>query len=451
MQIKTLYKSILVIPCFFIASMKLVAQEQPAVMVESEDTLENTIHKIQSDVEVLKRLKVTGYVQAQFQFCDSTGINTYAGGNFAAYQDKRFMIRRGRVKFAYTMPLSSAVVQLDATEKGVSIIEAYVVGIDPWLRAFSVTAGVFNRPFGYEVPYSSSARESPERGRMSQIIFPGERDLGAMLTFQMPKESPWNWFKIQGGMFNGTGRTASDFDTKKDFIGQLVIAKANKSESMKFSGGLSYYDGGVRQFTKKVYSMSSDSTGPIFHLDTASSNNGAYATRKYVGADFQYSVNWIAGVSTIRAEYIQGTQPGTSSSSTSPTAAASSTSTSANLTTGAVTTTTSYSDVYSRSFNGAYFYFTQNIMQSKHQIVVKYDWYDPNTEVSAAQIHGGTSKTGSADIKYTTIGIGYIFHWDQNLKLMVYYDKVTNENTKVIKYTKDLKDNVLTMRLQYKF
>ena len=178
--------------------------------------------------------------------------------------------------------------------------------------------------------------------------------------------------------------------------------------------------------------MDADSTGPLFHVDSTSTNIGMYARRQYMGADFQTSLYWIGGVTTIRAEFIQGFQPGTSSSSTSFAAAPS-------------------GDMFNREFNGAYFYFTQNILQSKHQIVVKYDWYDPNTSVEGTEIRGGSSKTSSADIKYTTIGLGYIFHWDHNIKIMAYYDMVTNENTKIAGYTKDVRDNVLTLRMQYKF
>ena len=36
---------------------------------------------------------------------------------------------------------------------------------------------MFARPFGFEINYSSSDRESPERGRKSQILMKGERDL----------------------------------------------------------------------------------------------------------------------------------------------------------------------------------------------------------------------------------------------------------------------------------
>ncbi len=99
------------------------------------------------------------------------------------------MIRRGRVKFAYEGKLSQFVLQIDATEKGVALKDAYINFKDPWLQMFTLQAGVFDRPFGFEVHYSSSMRESPERARITQTLFPQERDLGAMLTIQPRKES----------------------------------------------------------------------------------------------------------------------------------------------------------------------------------------------------------------------------------------------------------------------
>lgn len=414
----------------FVLGTSLHAQVDPT----TEDTVPAAVARIQSEVDNMKKLKISGYVQAQFQYCDSNGVKSFAGGDFAPGIDKRFTVRRGRLKVAYVNPLSQFVVQIDATERGVSLTDAYVVGTDPWMRAFSLTAGVFNRPFGYEIGYSSSMRETPERGRMSQIIMPGERDLGAMVTFQMPKESAWNWFKIQGGFFNGTGRGASDFDTRKDFIGQLVITRSNKDETFKYSGGVSYYNGGERQFGKKVDNMGLLPNNELgFIIDSSTTNIGHYARREYVGADIQLSYFWVGGITTLRGEYIQGYEPGTSSSSSGFTSAPSAT-----------------APIYNRQFNGAYFYFIQNIMQTKHQIVVKYDWYDPNTEVSGTQIKSADGLT-SADVMYTTIGVGYVFHWDQNIKLTAYYDMVTNESTSLSGFTKDVRDNVFTFRMQYKF
>lgn len=406
------------------------------------DTLANSVIKLKDDVDLLKRIKVSGYLQPQFQMSDSNGIASFAGGNFNANSDKRFMMRRARVKIGYETLLSQYVFQIDATEKGFAIKDMYAKFTEPWAKVVSLTVGCMNRPFGYEIGYSSSLRESPERGRMSQIIFPGERDLGAMLTFQMPKTSKWNFIKAEAGMYNGTGSGAVDFDYKKDFIGRLRIDRSTKSEKISYGLGVSYYNGGNRQGRKNVYTNAADSSGLMaFVLNNDTTNYGKIAKRTFMGGDFQLNLELPIGMTTIRAEYIQGQQPGTSSTTASPT----------------VQPTT---DNYIRNFNGAYFYFLQNIWKTKFQIVAKYDWYDPNIEV-AGDVIGQTvkssagikvTKTGKNDLKYTTIGLGLTYRWDNNIKITAYYDMVKNETSKnVTGYTKDLKDNVFTLRVQYKF
>lgn len=424
---------------FFLMAMsmffgKLGAQETP-----TEDTLAKTVKQIQSDLKSLKKLKFSGYLQAQLQFADSNGIASYAGGNFNANTDKRFSVRRGRLKATYTGNLSLFVIQVDVTEKGVGIKDAYAKFTEPWLKAFTVTGGVFDRPFGFEIGYSSSSRETPERGRMSQIIFPGERELGMMLTFQMPKGNPLNFLKVDAGMFNGSGPTAVDFDYQKDFIGRIRADRTTKSEKISYGLGVSYYDGGWRQGRKNVYTMGSDSAGlSSFELDNDTANYGQIAKRTYMGADFQFSIDWPIGITTLRAEYITGQQPGSSSNTASVSVQPS-------------------GSTYLRNFNGMYLYFIQDIWKTKHQLVVKYDWYDPNLDVAGDDIGksvtaGAFGKTTSADLKYTTIGLGWNYRWDNNVKLMFYYDMVTNETSKNLSgWTKDRNDNVFTFRIQYKF
>ncbi len=170
------------------------------------DTLTRTVIAQQQALDLLSRLKFSGYIQAQFQYADSSGQSSFAGGDFKPGVDKRFMVRRARLKVQYDAPLndkgfstSQYVLQFDVSEKGLTIKDAYAKFTDPWSGWFSITAGMQNRPFGYEIGYSSGLRESPERGRMSQLIFPNERDLGAMLTIQGPKTGNWNWVKLEGG------------------------------------------------------------------------------------------------------------------------------------------------------------------------------------------------------------------------------------------------------------
>jgi hypothetical protein len=415
--LKSFLITLLIVPSIFVQ-----AQEQ------QEDSMFRVIEKLQSDVSILSRIKISGYVQAQYQMADSAGAASFAGGNFDKGIDKRFTVRRGRLKVAYNTPLSQYVLQFDATESGMSVKDIYFKTTDPYIGAFSLTGGIFNRPFGYEIEYSSSVRESPERAMVFQTLFPGERDLGASLTIQPPKTSNYNFIKLDLGVFNGTGPKAKDFDNRKDFIGHLTLNKSYIQESLRIGLGASYYNGRVINGTKKVWTMSDK----VFKVDSAAANVSAHSQRVFKGIEAQLAYVSPIGLSQLRAEYLWGKQSGSASSSKTPEAKPT-------------------TDTYVRDFAGYYVIFTQNIFQTKSQVVLKYDVYDPNTAISGAEIGASGSGTKAGDIKYATFGFGWVYRFDANLKLTAYYDVVSNEKTNISGYTKDLKDNVFTLRLQYKF
>jgi hypothetical protein len=463
----------------------LNAQETPK---SPTDTIYPLVEKVQSDVGILSRLKVSGYIQAQWQKSDSIGSpGSFSGGDFKGL-DNRFMVRRGRIKFAYTNELSQYVLQFDVTEKGLGIKDVYATFTEPWFKTLSLTAGAFNRPFGYEIEYSSSSRETPERSRIFQTLFNQERDLGSKLTIQLPKTSSWNFIKIDAGLFTGNGLNP-ETDKYKDFIGHISLNKTFLDESLNVGVGASYYNGGWAAGTKYVYKINTLNDGTKgFTVDSATFKAGDKMKREYMGGDVQLSLQSGLGITTLRGEYIMGTQPGTASTSSSPTgiwtgsavtvytskAVKDSTGTITGYTTTAKTTTPN-SDAYIRNFSGGYIYFIQSIMQTKHELVLKYDWYDPNTKVASDQI--GTNSTydpvakklknpngtGLSDIKYSTFGLGWIYHWNSNVKITLYYEMVKNETTKaaglntslgttgVTSLLKDQKDNVFTVRVQYKF
>jgi hypothetical protein len=84
-------------------------------------------------------------------------------------------------------------------------------------------------------------------------------------------------------------------------------------------------------------------------------------------------------------------------------------------------------------------------------LVAKYDWYDPNTQISGDQIGKLSTNTKAADLRYDTFGFGINYLHTSNVKFVFYYDIVTNETSKNLNgYTKDLKDNVFTARIQYR-
>ncbi|MEO6191306.1 MAG: porin [Saprospiraceae bacterium] len=428
-------KKLAVFIILFIQFSLLGAQEGPKDPI---DTLTVAFNKLQSDLSLLKKIKISGYIQAQYQIADSAGIASFAGGNFPATVDNRFDVRRGRIKVAYESRLTQSVLQIDVTQRGVAIKDAFMKLTEPYKNALSLTAGMFSRPISFECEYSSSLRETPERTRMVQTLLPGERELGAKLSFQAPKTSKWNILKIEAGLFNGSGPSAAnDFDKYKDFIGNIGINKTSKNEKVNYAFRLSYYNGGVKQGNKFVYSEIENSPSGIksWVVDSTSSNLNGKAKREYMGLDYQLNLDGPMGITAFRGEFLMGDQVGTASSSTSPNSG-----------------TAPTGDTYIRPFNGAYLMLAQNILQSKHQLVVKFDFYDPNTKVKSDEIGKAGSKLTAADIKYTTIGLGWNYRMTSNVKFMAYYDLVTNEKSaNLAGFTKDLKDNVLTLRLQYKF
>lgn len=424
------YKTFSLLACMLLAFLSAKPQEAKNT---PQDSLKTDVKEIKEQLSSLKKIRFSGFILSQFQHSDSAGINTFAGGNFNPNSNNRFCIRSARIKLAYTGKMTLFAFQLDATTSGVVIKDLYAQITEPWLKTASLTVGCFDVPFGFEVGYSSALRESPERARMSQTIFPGEKDLGAMITLQAPKTSKLNFLKLDAGMFNGTGSTALDFDKKKNFIGHLSFSKSFSKDKIKVSGGVSYFNGGWRQNTKYIYSMGVNKFGyDAFMVDSTSFKPGDFVKSEYYGVDAQITFNHSFGATTLRGETIWGQQASEKKTTATPKAQPT-------------------GDAYLRPFKGAYLYFIQNIGKTKNQLIIKYDWYDPNSKRGGTLIGSSKSNLNEADIKYATLGIGWAYLWDDNIKFTLYYDRVKNETTSLKGYASDIRDNVITVRMQYKF
>ena len=83
--------------------------------------------------------------------------------------------------------------------------------------------------------------------------------------------------------------------------------------------------------------------------------------------------------------------------------------------------------------------------------MVKYDWYDPNTNVKQKQIGKAGTNFSVADVKYSTVGIGYSYYLNTQTRLIFYFDMVKNEITDLTGYKSNLKDNIFTCRLHFRF
>jgi len=410
--------------------------------IDSSFFIKDTVRPL---IKRFENLNISGYMQPQFQVAQSDGAPSFEGGNFSQFSRSRFMLRRARVKIDYLLrsnenfPKALFTFQIDATERGVIVRDMFIRLFETTHNNLAMTAGFFARPFGFEVNLGSSYRETPERGRMSQILMPGERDLGVMFSFE-PQDKTHKLYHLKwdAGFFNGQGASGTtDFDSHKDFISRFTL-KPYSINKMELGGGLSFLRGGWKNGTIYVYESGKANNGDkIFVVDSSISNLGKSSPRHYYGADVQFKLKHGWGESEWRAEYWFGTQPGTASSTTNP-------GTLPNSNGSPVPT-------YVRHFDGAYFYFLQNIVNKKHQLVVKYDWYDPNIKVKKMDIGKTATNLTSAEIKFSTLGVGYVYHFNPQTKIIFYYDFVENEHTQISGYTEDLKDNIFTCRLQFRF
>jgi hypothetical protein len=386
-------------------------------------------------------LQISGYLQPQFQVASDTSVNSFSGGNFGSGSNNRFTLRRGRIRFDYArftkdhFPSLQFVFQFDGTERGVFIRDFWGRAWDSKWQLYSFTAGMFARPFGYEVNYGSADREAPERGRMSQILMRTERDLGAMVSFEPQNKSHRLYkLKIDAGLFNGQGLSGPlEYDSYKDFIGQVYWKQTEIAHNLLLSGGISFLEGGIKQPGKYRFVIKHSAGNAGVFLADSLHKPGSKMPRRYSGinAQLKWKNKW--GATELRGEYWQGVQTGTRASSETP-------------------GTIAYGDnLYVRKFSGGFITFVQSIVTPNNQLIVKYDWYDANRDVKGLEIGSPGSNLNQADITFRTFGLGVLHQFNENLKLLLFYDIVKNESTSLASYQSDVSDNVLTCRLQFRF
>ena len=423
-------KIIAFILLFPLVSMAQEAEKSVNLRVDSLAQEVTTLDKI---VKKLSKFRVSAYIQGQYQY--GQGDANLKVGQKNEHLDKGFNrigIRRGRMKFEYNDGIGTGAIQINVSDKGVSFRDLYIGIKDPWTRRNRLMAGVFNRPFGYEVGYSTSRLESTERATIIQYFFPDERDLGLMLTLRAKETSPIHFFRLDAGVFAGNSINR-DTDSRKDFIGRLSAEKEIGNWA-KWGGGFSYYHGSVYNPTTEAYEMQ----GERF-VKRSLDKTGSYMKRQYFGLDAQFSFRSSLGKTTLRAEGLIGTQPGIAESSKSPNY-------------GTRPENLPENALYKRPFLGYFFYFIQDLGNSPFTALVKYDVYDPNTKLKGDQVGEEDSNTSKTDLAQSTLGLGAIYNFNKHIRLQLYYEMNFNEKSALVKgYEANRKDDVLTVRLQYKF
>lgn len=438
--------------------MALKANAQEPTVSEKLSVVDDKVNGIlerlatdEADLGKLTKIKISGYMQAQYQ--------NFEAKSLLSTSQNYFSLRRVRVKFTYeALDGVKFVLQPDFAPGALSLKDAYVVLNDHWSKTFTLTAGKFNRP-NYEVEYSSSQRELPERSAVIRAIYPGERAIGAKLEYN-PLNTP---IHVQLAVFNGAdGLTINnsavvnlntnenkDYDTYKD-----VMARVTYNLSLGSFGGLDFgahgYFGTVKSNALKT--LSSDYT------TLTDIKFGDPLKRNWLGGEFQLFADVLGGLS-VKGEYIAGK----------------------NATVG-YSPATGVPGVanFQNKFAGYYLYFIKNIGK-KNQFAFRYDYYDPNSDITGKDVKviGFTTPdattlaskmSGKGDLATTTYGFAFHHYFDDNLRITFGYEIVQNEKVgtaglltedytqadgvKVLKgldYSKVINNNVFTLRLQAKF
>lgn len=194
------------------------------------------------------------------------------------------MVRRSRLRVEYEKKYASSALSFDVTERGIMIKDAWLKLNENKWNAFQLSTGVFALPFGHELELQSMDRETPERSRVIQTLFPGIRDIGASIQFRLPENNKFHFLQLDAGIFHGThGNIESD--NAKDFVTRLKIDKPLKNDFFNFSLAYSNYYGKVN------YQYDIDGSISNYHyiyrtIDTTFLIDGAEQTQTIMFQDY---------------------------------------------------------------------------------------------------------------------------------------------------------------------
>jgi hypothetical protein len=388
--------------------------------------LDEKLAIMESDLSKLNKIKFSGYIQAQYEvynFQDNIG----PGASTTAVPIKNtFLIRRARVKLSYE-PFTGAafVIQPDYAFDKVTLRDAYVQLNDHWFNTFKLFAGQFNRT-SYEVEFSSRSRELLERSRMSGILYPQERDLGAKIEadFQTKYEIP---FKFQLAVFNGNYGEGSltnnlrDVDNKKDVMIRGVYSFNFPSKGLGIDIGAHTYLGNTAVLQAGTFSDVNN--------NNFTANIGDSFQKKWFGGEMRIFYDFLGGMS-LKGEYISGTISGEKSTVLLPVA----------------NSNPSFNFNGIRDFTGFYATWVKNIGK-KNQIAIRYDSWDPNRKLS------GDDVTIKEDLKYNSWAFSWQYFYDDEIKIVAGYSLPINESSTTVggDFVKDKLDNTFTIRIQAGF
>lgn len=402
------------------------------------DALNEQLSPLQEEVDRMSKLKISGYMQVQFEMYNYQDVPTAAGmfqmkpgtsetnvplTTNAVDVSNSFVIRRARIKFTYK-PIEGVafVLQPNFSFSAVTLKDAYVQLNDPWLNTFQLWVGQFNRP-DYEVEFSSRDRIILERSRMTTILYPQERDLGAkfVVDFATRYEIP---LKIDIAGFNGNfgegpiANQVSDVDSHKDLALRATYSLKFPSSGLGVDFGGNYYYGKNTVFAAGTYS---DINNNPFTAEV-----GDLLDKHWFGAELQMFYDVLGGFA-LKSQFNKGVISGTAG-------------------TAIINNNPSFNFSGEREFLGYYVTLEKNF-GTKFQAAVRYDSWDPNARLS------GNNVTVAPDLKVHTWSFAFDYFFTNYTKIALGYSMPINETSSTVGgiYNDDVKNNTTTLRFQVNF
>lgn len=226
-------------------------------------------------------LKISGYTQIRYE---DTSV---------ADDDYEFDIKRSYVKIAGPVNDDGTEVTLNidlsdldkADDAHLKLSDAYIK--HPLSPEWTARVGFGDMLFGFDVPYSSSARLPFERAQATRQLFPGEKDTGAYFTYK-PANAGSGTPSVILGISDDIEKTRDwfdDHDTSQAFVGGLRWTLPNKGEA-----GLSFMSASREGELGGVATEWDDSVWGA-HVRYNSSSNFAFQGEYYDGERREVDVN----------------------------------------------------------------------------------------------------------------------------------------------------------------
>jgi phosphate-selective porin len=364
---------------------RLTTAEGKIAAMEEQNT------ETKNDLSALKKLKVSGYVQARYQYQES--LDDSGAGGFS-----RFTVRRGRIKTTYTTDIGQMMLQIDAVpDTGVTVRDAEATLYIPGTKQkMALTLGQLKWPFGFEAVQSSSDREIPERSRVIRAFLPDERDRGLKFGGKFLN----GMMNLNVGVFDGDGIfnqgfIGGDNDKEKDVIGRLGF------DLKWLSGGLSgWYGHSIGRRTTDIARTAYD--------------------RNRIALDAQLYLDVLPlGGTSIKAEYIAGKGYWRSSGNVKV-------------------------EQLGVPASGWYALLVQNVSLT-NQVAIRYDRFDGENGRADDVTSDGRPASHNA---VGTLAIALLHHFSENVRATLAYEMPMTSSPGA---SEDPKDNLLTFQLQARY